>query len=212
MAVAADGPRLRGAPAGNTRRKWWLLAAVAATLVHSHQPASRRVVDQSAVRLWLGGAVPGPLPVRGAVEERGPCRGPASYGRLAGRAGHRCSRPCLLPVRLVEEAAPDWRLVSWALARGRGRALSLRDRLCRGPAVAAAFPVSRLLFPGGRAVAGAAGAGARPEADAVRGFALRGGAQLVGHPAVQHGNVIQISSGSVGVEEACSGVRSCRPR
>src|SRR4029077_13626072 len=32
--------------------------------------------------------------------------------------------------------------------------------------------------------------------------------QLAGVPALQHGNVIEVSSGFIGIEEACSGVRS----
>src|SRR6185437_11345655 len=32
--------------------------------------------------------------------------------------------------------------------------------------------------------------------------------QLVGIPALQHGNVIEVGNGFIGVEEACSGVRS----
>jgi len=114
----------------------------------------------------------------------------------------------LLPMRLVEEAAPDWRLVSWALA-GAVVALSL----C---AIAFAggrpwlrhfiFPVCFFLVAVPWPI---------PFEQAVVQKLMRCVASLCvealgwgGIPAVQQGNVIQISSGSVGVEEACSGVRS----
>jgi len=32
--------------------------------------------------------------------------------------------------------------------------------------------------------------------------------QLAGVPALQHGNVIEVGTGFIGIEEACSGVRS----
>src|SRR5437660_5428977 len=34
------------------------------------------------------------------------------------------------------------------------------------------------------------------------------GLNIVGVPALQHGNVIEVGSGLIGIEEACSGVRS----
>ena len=114
----------------------------------------------------------------------------------------------LLPLRVIQEGAPDWRMVSWAMA-GVSLALSLCVIYGAGGRpwlrhfvwpicfllVAVPWPVpfeqsviQRLM----RAVATIC-------VDALGWFGI---------PATQHGNVIEVSSGVVGVEEACSGVRS----
>jgi exosortase len=114
----------------------------------------------------------------------------------------------LLPIRLVEEANPEWRLVQWIHALEM--VLVTLCALC----YAGGWPwVSHFLFPVCfllvavpwpvpleqplvqnlmRAVAGVT-------VELVN---------LLNIPAVQHGNIIQINSGLVGVDEACSGVRS----
>ena len=127
-------------------------------------------------------------------------------GWLAGAAG--IFALALLPMRLVEEAAPDWRLVSWALA-GTVAALSLCAITFAGGRPWLKhfiFPVCFFLVAVPWPV---------PLEQAVVQKLMRCVASLCvealswwGTPAVQHGNVIQISAGSVGVEEACSGVRS----
>ena len=114
----------------------------------------------------------------------------------------------LLPMRLIQEANPDWRLISWAMALMLA-CLTLCALFHAGgwPWVAHfAFPVLFILV-------------AVPwpvplETRLVQGL-MRTNASIVveglawlGFPAAQHGNIIQIGSMQVGVEEACSGVRS----
>jgi exosortase len=114
----------------------------------------------------------------------------------------------LLPVRLVEEANPEWRLVLWAHALDVSVLTFCFLHYAGGWRWARhfAFPVLFLLV-------------AVPwpvpfEQNVVQGlmrFVAAITVEAVGLlniPAVQHGNIIQISSGLVGVDEACSGVRS----
>ena len=114
----------------------------------------------------------------------------------------------LLPLRVIQEGAPDWRLVSWAMA-GVSLGLSLGLLYFAGGRpwlkhfvwpicfllVAVPWPVP---FEQG-VIQRLMSAVATICVDAL-GWA--------GIPATQHGNVIEVSSGVVGVEEACSGVRS----
>ncbi len=114
----------------------------------------------------------------------------------------------LLPVRLVQESAPDWRLIGWALGG-----------LC------VAISMSAVYFAGGRAWVRhfifpiafflVAVPWPVPVEQSLIQWLMRSVTQIcvealswVGIPAIQKGNVIQISTGMVGVEEACSGVRS----
>jgi exosortase len=115
---------------------------------------------------------------------------------------------CLLPTRLVLEATPDWRFAHWALAAevvglslcavylGGGRAWLLHF----------AFPIAFIFV-------------AVPWPTRIEQALIQtltewvstltvDGLNLCSVPAIRHGNVIEISSGMVGVEEACSGVRS----
>jgi exosortase len=114
----------------------------------------------------------------------------------------------LLPIRLIEEANPEWRLIQWTHAL-QMLFLTLSFVYYVGGQSWVkhfAFPVCFLLvavpwpvpleqnFVQGlmRVIAGIT-------------VELIG---ICGIPAMQHGNIIQISSGLVGVDEACSGVRS----
>jgi exosortase len=113
-----------------------------------------------------------------------------------------------LPIRFVAEANPDWRLLSWLLAL-----------------VVVAISLSFIYFTGG-------GGWLRHFAfpflfflvavpwpvrieqviiqDLMRAVTALNviSLQLAGVPALQHGNVIEVGSGFIGIEEACSGVRS----
>lgn len=114
----------------------------------------------------------------------------------------------LLPLRVIQEGAPDWRLVSWAMA-GVSLALSLGLIYFAGGwpwlrhfAVPVAFLLVAVPWP-------------VPFEQSVVQKLMRAVATIcvdalgwAGIPAVQHGNVIEVSTGVVGVEEACSGVRS----
>lgn len=114
----------------------------------------------------------------------------------------------LLPVRLVQEANPDWRLLSWIMA------------LCAGVITASGvywaggmkwvrhftFPIAFFFV-------------AVPWPTSVEQFVIQGLMRLdtlinvrmlnaIGIHAVQFGNVIQVGNGYVGIDEACTGVRS----
>jgi exosortase len=112
------------------------------------------------------------------------------------------------PIRFVAEANPDWRLLSWSfatvavtvslswvyLAGGRPWLRHFAFPLVfflvavPWPTHLEQFVVQNLM----RAVA------------AVNVFFLN----VAGVPALQHGNVVEVGSGLIGIEEACSGVRS----
>ncbi len=124
-----------------------------------------------------------------------------------------------LPTRLVQEANPEWRLVSWALALEvvAVTLLVLRTIDYTPPTTDHAsrftFHVSRFTFP----ILFFLVAVPWPtfvEAPLTQGLMratigvtieLLG---VIGIPALQHGNVIEISTGVVGIDDACSGIRS----
>jgi len=114
----------------------------------------------------------------------------------------------LFPIRFVAEANPDWRLLSWALALS-----------------AVVASISYLFLVGGRAWLRYFGfpivfflvAVPWPShfeqiviQDLMRAVSAINVSLLniAGVPALQHGNVIEVGSGFIGIEEACSGVRS----
>ena len=114
----------------------------------------------------------------------------------------------LLPLRFLSEANPDWRLLSWAMA-GICVAVSLAFTYQIGGRswqrhfafpllfflVAVPWPVQleqAIIQNLMRLVTG------------INVFFL----SVAGIPALQHGNVIEVRSGLIGIEEACSGVRS----
>ena len=113
-----------------------------------------------------------------------------------------------LPTRLVQEANPEWRLVSWALALiVVGLTLVFVHRVYGGGVLRwAAFPI--LFFfvavPWPTVIEA-------PLIQQLAAFNAAGAVEvlnLLGIPALGHGNVIEISAGLVGVEDACSGIRS----
>ncbi|MCW5550911.1 MAG: exosortase/archaeosortase family protein [Verrucomicrobiae bacterium] len=116
------------------------------------------------------------------------------------------------PTRLIEEANPEWRLVSWALAlivislTLLALPAMLRDTPLTGCAWHFAFPVCFVLVavPWPTMVEGPL-IQTLTRANATVTIELL---SLIGIPAVQHGNVIEISTGVVGIDEACSGIRS----
>jgi len=114
----------------------------------------------------------------------------------------------LLPIRLVQESAPDWRFVGWALG-GVCVAISLSAVYFAGGRswlLHFAFPVAFFLIAVPWPV---------PIEQSLIQWLMRSVTGICVEalswaeiPAVQKGNVIEISNGRVGVEEACSGVRS----
>lgn len=115
---------------------------------------------------------------------------------------------CYLPIRLVEEATPEWRPIQWGLGMvaigltlGGFYLAGGREALKR-----AAFPLLFFLvaIPWPTAV----------EEPIIQGLSRLNAslvvevAGILGVPAVQHGNLIEVSTGVVGVNDACSGIRS----
>jgi exosortase len=113
-----------------------------------------------------------------------------------------------LPIRFVAEANPDWRLLSWMLAL-----------------VAVTISLSFLFLAGGRpwlryfafpvlffllAVPWPTHFEQAIVQNLMRAVAAINVSLLniAGVPALQHGSVIEVNSGLIGIEEACSGVRS----
>ena len=112
------------------------------------------------------------------------------------------------PTRLIEQANPEWRLVSWALAlEVVGLTLLLIYLIGGMPGLKRlAFPIAYFLV-------------AVPWPTIVEGPLIQGltrgdaGATVellgwLGVPAMPHGNVIEVATGEVGIDEACSGIRS----
>jgi exosortase/archaeosortase family protein len=132
------------------------------------------------------------------------------------------------PTRLVEEANPGWRLVSWALALETVGLTLLFIRLALGAFPLrhgrgegqgevsfspSAFRFSAFVFP----VCYFLVAVPWPtliEAPLIQGLTRMDTtftAELLGWlgiPAMPHGNVIEVATGVVGIDEACSGIRS----
>jgi exosortase len=111
-----------------------------------------------------------------------------------------------LPTRLIQEANPEWRAVSWMLAI---------------EVVVVTLACVRNLAPPGDGLGFAVGfflvAVPWPtliEAPLIKLLTRANAAMtvealnLAGVPALQQGNVIEIGAGAVGIEEACSGIRS----
>ncbi len=114
----------------------------------------------------------------------------------------------LLPVRVIQEANPDWRLMSWIMAASAVAVTSGAVYLCGGPRWLRhlAFPILFFLV-------------AVPWPTQLEQFVIQGLMRvdarmnveilnLIGIPAVQLGNVIEVGSGFVGIDEACTGIRS----
>jgi exosortase len=114
----------------------------------------------------------------------------------------------LLPLRFVAEANPDWRLLSWAMS-GVAVLVSLA-LVCQlgGRAWLRHFAFPFLFFfvavPWPVQLEQAVIQNLMRAVTAINVFFL----SVAGIPALQHGNVIEVRSGLIGIEEACSGVRS----
>jgi exosortase len=113
-----------------------------------------------------------------------------------------------LPTRLIEEATPEWRPIQWSLGT---EAIGLT--LCliylgkgQGWLRQVAFPICFFFvaIPWPTLI----------EQPVIQSLTRINSAIVVellgwmGIPALQHGNLIELSTGTVGVEEACSGIRS----
>lgn len=114
----------------------------------------------------------------------------------------------LFPIRFVGEANPDWRLLSWALALSAVVASISYLFLVGGWTWLRyfGFPIAFFLV-------------AVPWPSHFEQVVIQNLMRMVatinvsllniaGVPALQHGNVIEVGAGFIGIEEACSGVRS----
>ena len=115
---------------------------------------------------------------------------------------------CLLPARLLLEATPDWRFAHWALAASVAGLSLCAVYLTGGRSwlLHFAFPIAFIFVAVPWPVKIEQGL-IQTLTEWVSALTVDG-LNLCSIPAIRHGNLIEISSGMVGVEEACSGVRS----
>ena len=114
----------------------------------------------------------------------------------------------LLPTRLVLEATPDWRLAQWALATEVVGLSLCAVHLTGGKSWLRhfAFPICFIFVAVPWPV--------KIEQSLIQTLTewvttlTVDGLNLFGIPAIRQGQIIEISAGKVGVEEACSGIRS----
>lgn len=114
----------------------------------------------------------------------------------------------LIPVRLIQEANPDWRMLSWAMAGSLAAATAAAVYLAGGTRWLRHFAFPILFFfvsvPWPTqleqvVIQGLMRADAAINVEFLNAIAI---------PAVQLGNVIEVGSGFVGIDEACTGIRS----
>jgi exosortase len=113
-----------------------------------------------------------------------------------------------IPVRLIQEANPDWRLLSWTMALSAGIITTCGIYLSGGMGRVRhlAFPILFFFV-------------AVPWPTNLEQFVIQGLMRIdallnveflnaIGIPAVQLGNIIEVGTGFVGIDEACTGIRS----
>lgn len=114
----------------------------------------------------------------------------------------------LPPIRLVQEANPDWRLLSWAMALSVVAITFAAIYLAGGWPWVCHFTFPILFFlvavPWPTQFEQAVIQGLMRADTAINVEVLN----AIGVPAVQLGNVIEVGTGFVGIDEACTGVRS----
>jgi len=114
----------------------------------------------------------------------------------------------IVPVRLVQEANPDWRLMSWSMALATVLLTFAAIYLAGGAPWLRHFRFPLLFF------LVAVPWPMQFEQLVIQGL-MRADAAInvevlnaIGTPAVQLGNVIEVATGLIGINEACTGVRS----
>ena len=122
-----------------------------------------------------------------------------------------------LPTRLIQEANPDWRLVSWAMALEvlgiTLCVLSLERRAWSGERGAGRFQVSAFRFPLLFFLVAVPWPTLleTPIIQVLTRWDVGMTTELIGWlgiPAICHGNVIEVATGVMGIDDACSGIRS----
>ena len=114
----------------------------------------------------------------------------------------------LIPIRLIQEASPDWRLLSWGMAGSAAVITAAGIYLSGGRPWLRHFAFPILFF-----------FVAVPWPTSLEQFVIQGLMRAdalinvevlnaIGISAVQMGNVIEVGSGFVGIDEACTGIRS----
>ena len=114
----------------------------------------------------------------------------------------------LIPTRLIQEANPDWRLLGWTMALATAVISAAGVYLAGGKEWLRHFAFPILFF-----------FVAVPWPTQLEQFVIQGLMRVdafitvevlnvVGIPALQLGNVIEVGSGLVGIDEACTGIRS----
>ncbi len=113
-----------------------------------------------------------------------------------------------LPTRLIEEATPEWRPIQWLLGF-ETIGLTLYVVWLSG----GKFWLRQLAFPIGFFLVSIPWP-TLVEAPIIQGLSRMNAGMVVnvlgllGVPAIQHGNTIEVSTGIVGISDACSGIRS----
>lgn len=113
-----------------------------------------------------------------------------------------------LPIRLVEEATPEWRPIQWALGF-----VAVGLTLCAFYIVGGRTCLKRAAFPLAFFFV-AIPWPTQIEEPIIQGLSRLNARSVVeivgimGVPAIQHGNLIEIAGGTVGINDACSGIRS----
>ena len=113
-----------------------------------------------------------------------------------------------LPTRLIQEAIPEWRLVSWALGMEAAGLTLCAVYFHKGRAwlTHLAFPICFFLvaIPWPTFIE-------TPVIQCLTRASWCLAVELLnwaGIPALQHANIIEVATGTIGVDEACSGIRS----
>jgi exosortase len=136
-----------------------------------------------------------------------PVAEPAS-GRLVAILSMFVLALAVFPIRFLAEANPDWRFLSWAIAIVSVALSMLAIFVIGGRPWARyfAFPILFFLIavPWPTQIEQIVIQNLMRAVTSINVTLL----QLLGIPALQHGNVIEVGSGLIGIEEACSGVRS----
>jgi exosortase len=117
----------------------------------------------------------------------------------------------LLPTWVIGQANPDWRLISWLLAIETATLSLCAIYFVGGTSQLRHFAFSICLIfaavPWPEAMAQAVTRGLTQSSTAL----TVAGLNLFQIHATQHGNLVELSTGLVGIDEACSGIRSLQP-